>query len=82
LRRIISLWMSYEESYTKVFPFEKMVPGRLDPEMVEDTAKIVYEGVKDKVQIKLIINNRTNFKNSRGYFDPISSLVSSSIDLP
>ena len=58
MRRIISLWMSYEESYTKVFPFEKMVPGMLDPEMVEDTAKIVNEAQKDKVQVNLIINNR------------------------
>jgi len=35
-----------------------MVPGMLDLEMVGDTAKIVYEAVKDKVQVNLIINNR------------------------
>jgi hypothetical protein len=26
-----------------------MVPGVLDPEMIEDTAKIVNEAIKDKV---------------------------------
>ena len=30
----------------------------LDPEMIEDTAKIVNEAQKDKVQVNLIINNR------------------------
>ena len=30
----------------------------LDSEMIEDTAKIVDEAIKDKVQVNLIINNR------------------------
>ena len=50
--------MIYEDSYAKAFPFDKMVPGMLDPEMIEDTARIVNEAIKDKVQINLIINNR------------------------
>jgi len=35
-----------------------MVPGMLDPEMIEDTAKIVNEAMKDRVRVNLIINNR------------------------
>ena len=31
----------------------------LDSEMIEDTAKIVNEAQKNKVQVNLIINNRT-----------------------
>jgi len=50
--------MSYEQSYAKAFPFDKKVPGMLDSEMIEDTAKIVNEAIKDKVQVNLIINNR------------------------
>ena len=46
------------ESYAKAFPSDKMVSGMLDPEMIEDTAKIVNEAIKDKVQVNLIINNR------------------------
>jgi len=34
------------------------VSGMLDPEMIEDTAKIVNEAQKGKVQVYLIINNR------------------------
>ena len=30
----------------------------VDPEIVEDTLKIVNEAIKDMVQVKLIINNR------------------------
>ena len=58
IRLITPLRMSYEESYAKSFPFEKMVSGMFDPEMIEDTAKIVNEAIKDKVQVNLIINNR------------------------
>jgi hypothetical protein len=35
-----------------------MTPGMLDSEMIKDTAKIVNEAMKDKVQVNLIINNR------------------------
>jgi len=35
-----------------------MVSGMLDPEMIEDTVKIVTEAIKDKIQVNLIINNR------------------------
>jgi hypothetical protein len=35
-----------------------MIPGMLDPEMVEETAKIVNEAIEDRVQVNLIINNR------------------------
>ena len=50
--------MSYEESYTKVSPFDNMVPGMQDPEILEDTAKIVNPAMNNKIQVNLIINNR------------------------
>jgi len=50
--------MNHEESYAKAFPFDKMVPGMLDPEMIVDVALILNEAIKDKVQVNLIINNR------------------------
>ena len=58
IRLMPPLEMGYEESHARAFPFEKMVPGMLDSEMIEDTAKIVNEAQKDKVQVNLIINNR------------------------
>jgi hypothetical protein len=50
--------MSYEEPYAKAFPFDKMTPGMLDPEMMGDTVNIVNEAIKDKSQLNLIVNNR------------------------
>jgi hypothetical protein len=50
--------MSYEESFAKAFPFDKMASGMLDSEMIEDTAKFVNEAIKDKLRVNLIINNR------------------------
>jgi hypothetical protein len=58
IRLITPPRMSYEESYAKAFPFDKMVSGMLEPEMIEDTVGIVDEAVKDKIQVNLIINNR------------------------
>jgi hypothetical protein len=58
IRLITPLRMSYEESYAKAFPFNKLVDGMLDPGMIEDTVTIVNEAIKDKIQVNLIINNR------------------------
>ena len=58
IRLMTPLRMSYEDSYAKAFPFDKMIDGMLDPEMIEDTGQIVNEAVKDKIQVNLIINNR------------------------
>jgi len=59
--------MSYEESYAKAFPFDKMVDGMLDPEMIEDTVKIVNKAIKDKIQVNLVINNRAGKKTGTQY---------------
>jgi len=50
--------MNYEPFYAKAFAFDKVVPGMVDQELIEETAKIVNEAQKDKVQVNLIINNR------------------------
>jgi uncharacterized protein YecE (DUF72 family) len=58
IRLMTPLQMGYEESYAKAFPFDKIIPDMLDPEMIEDTVKIVNEAIKDKIRVNLIINNR------------------------
>jgi hypothetical protein len=57
IRLITPLRMGYEESYAKAFPFDKMIPGMLDPEMIEDTVAIVKEAKMEKVRVNLIINH-------------------------
>ncbi len=47
-----------KERLKRQMPFDKIIPDMLDPEMIEDTAKIVNEAIKDGTQVNLIINNR------------------------
>ena len=56
MRLITPLWMSHEESYAKAFPFDKMVSGMLDPEMMEHTVEIVNQATNAKFQSNLIIS--------------------------
>ena len=58
IRLLTPLRMSYEESYAKAFPFDKLVTGMMDPEMVADTVQIANEAISDKIRVNLIINNR------------------------
>lgn len=49
--------MSYEESYAKAFPFDKMVDRMLNPQMIEDTICFILEGInrKERIIITIII---------------------------
>ena len=58
IRLMTPLRMSYEDSYTKAFPFDKMVDGMMNPEMIDDTIQIIMEGIRQKKRMNLIINNR------------------------
>lgn len=58
IRLITPLRMSYEDSYTRAFPFDKLVNGMLNPEMVEDAVRLILAGIKLKVRTTIIINNR------------------------
>jgi hypothetical protein len=50
--------MSYEDSYVKAFPFDKMVEGMMNPEMIDDTIQIIMEGIRRRKRMNLIINDR------------------------
>jgi uncharacterized protein YecE (DUF72 family) len=58
IRLMTPLRMSYEDSYAKAFPFDKMVDEMVNPEMIEDAIKIIMEGVRRRKRMNLIINNR------------------------
>jgi uncharacterized protein YecE (DUF72 family) len=58
VRLITPLRMSYEDSYAKAFPFDKLVEGMMNPEMLEDTVQLVREAIKRDKRIAIIINNR------------------------
>ena len=50
--------MSYEDSYAKAFPFDKMIDGMLNPQMIEDTVQLIKEAIRREKRIAIIINNR------------------------
>jgi uncharacterized protein YecE (DUF72 family) len=58
IRLMTPLRMSYQDSYAKAFPFNEMVDGMINPEMIDDTIEIVMEGVRRRKRMNLIINNR------------------------
>jgi hypothetical protein len=58
IRLMTPLRMSYEDSYAKAFPFDKMVDGMMNPGMIDDTIQIIMEGVRQSKRMNLIINNR------------------------
>ena len=58
IRLITPMRMSYEDSYAKAFPFDKMVDGMLNPQMIEDTIYLILKGIKHKERMIIIINNR------------------------
>jgi len=58
IRLMTPLRMSYEDSYAKAFPFDKMVDGMMNPEMIDDAIEIIMEGVRQRKRMNLIVNNR------------------------
>ena len=50
--------MKYEDSYARAFPFDKLIDGMLNPQMIDDTALLIKEAIKREKKIAIIINNR------------------------
>jgi hypothetical protein len=50
--------MRYDDSYEKAFPFDRLVEGMMQPEMVLDTVEIIKGAIEKGVLVNLIINNR------------------------
>jgi uncharacterized protein YecE (DUF72 family) len=50
--------MRYEDAYARAHPFDKMIEGMLQPEMVEETATLMRTGIEAGVHMNIIINNR------------------------
>jgi uncharacterized protein YecE (DUF72 family) len=58
VRLITPLRMSYEDSYERGFPFDRMVEGMMNPQMIEDAVHLMREAIKREKKIVIIINNR------------------------
>jgi uncharacterized protein YecE (DUF72 family) len=58
IRLMTPLDMRYEDAYAKAYPFDKLVEGMLQPEMILETVDIIKGAVPKGVLVNLIINNR------------------------
>ena len=58
VRLMTPIGMRYEDAYSKAHPFDKLVEGMLQPEMVRETADIMRRAIEDSVETSIIINNR------------------------
>jgi len=61
-RRIVRLMtpmgMRYEDAYAKAHPFDKLVDGMLQPQMVREAADMMRLATKEDVETSILINNR------------------------
>ena len=58
IRLLTPLNMRYEDSYVRAYPFDKLVGGMLQPEMVLETVDIIKGAIEKEVLVNLLINNR------------------------
>jgi uncharacterized protein YecE (DUF72 family) len=58
VRLMTPLNMRYEDAYAKAYPFDKLVDGMLQPEMVLETVEIVKSAIEKGLLVNLLINNR------------------------
>ena len=50
--------MRYEDAYSRAHPFNALVEGMLDPQMVKETSDLMWAAIDQGNQINVIINNR------------------------
>ena len=50
--------MRYEDAYARAFPFDKLVDGMVQPEMMQDTVDIMRKGIEENIETHIIVNNR------------------------
>ena len=58
VRLITPIGMRYEEAYVKAQPFNKMVEGMLQPQMIEEVADLMWAGIAEGMRVNVLINNR------------------------
>jgi uncharacterized protein YecE (DUF72 family) len=58
VRLMTPIGMRYEDAYAKAHPFDKLVEGVLQPEMVRETADIMRKAIENSVETNILINNR------------------------
>jgi hypothetical protein len=50
--------MRYEDAYLKAHPFDRLIEGMVQPEMVLETMEIMRAAIEHRGMINVIVNNR------------------------
>jgi uncharacterized protein YecE (DUF72 family) len=58
VRLMTPIGTRYEDAYAKAHPFDKLVEGMMQPDMVRETAEIMKKAIEDNVETSILINNR------------------------
>ena len=58
VRLLTPIGVRYEDSYLKSYPFDRLVDGMLQPEMVLETVEIMEKVIEQGAMISIIVNNR------------------------
>ncbi len=58
IRLLTPLGMRYDDSYVQAYPFDKLVEGMLQPEMILETVDLIWQALNQGVLVNVIINNR------------------------
>jgi hypothetical protein len=58
IRLLTPLVMRYEDSYVKAYPFDRLIGGMMQPEMVLETVEIMKTAIEKEMLVNLLINNR------------------------
>jgi uncharacterized protein YecE (DUF72 family) len=58
IRLLTPLGMRYDDSYIQAYPFDKLVEGMVQPEMILETVDLMEQAVNQGVLANVIINNR------------------------
>jgi len=58
IRLLTPRGMKYEDSYAKAHPFDRLVEGMFQRDMVEEASELLWIGVNRGVRMNVLINNR------------------------
>lgn len=58
IRLMTPLRMRYEEAYQKAYPFNTLINGMQNPQMVHETVDVMLSAISQRVRANVIINNR------------------------
>ena len=58
VRLLTPLGIGYEDSYVKAYPFDELIEGMLQPEMIYETVEIIKGAIEQGVLVNVLVNNR------------------------